>query len=148
MDSESTPFIRVIPAIRGKIFARTSGSEGLQCKEHRDKNLCCFFFAIFVFSCGKFFFGSLLHKLGQLGILGPLRRLGQQRARGRRRIKLQNLPGQILAVLIPLQAGRRFKIVRAAPDGELAHILIQLLSHRIVLSQRIQQFLIPIVISF
>jgi hypothetical protein len=26
-------------------------------KEHREKNLCCFFFAIFVFFCGQFSFG-------------------------------------------------------------------------------------------
>jgi hypothetical protein len=26
-------------------------------KEHKEKNLCCFFFAIFVFFCGQFFFG-------------------------------------------------------------------------------------------
>jgi hypothetical protein len=35
-------------------------------KEHKEKNLCCFFFAIFVFFCGQFFFGCGSVALGLL----------------------------------------------------------------------------------
>ena len=48
--------IRVIRAIRGKIFAKMSDSDGLQCKERKDKSLCRFFFAIFVLFCGQSIF--------------------------------------------------------------------------------------------
>ena len=37
-----------------KIFAKRSDFDGVQCKEDIDKKLCCFFFAIFAFSCGQF----------------------------------------------------------------------------------------------
>jgi hypothetical protein len=50
-----------------KILAKTPDSDGLQCKERGDTDLCSSFFVIFVFFCGKSPFGCGLPRCVMAG---------------------------------------------------------------------------------
>jgi hypothetical protein len=57
------------------IFASTNMLVFVCGLQYREKNLCCFFFAIFVFFCGQFFFGCGLPRRAFCAFLRPIRNL-------------------------------------------------------------------------